>query len=44
VPGATTHSYEDDIVEESDIEKESDHLTIVYYLLREDPSVIGLDC
>jgi len=42
VPGATTHSYEDDIVEESDTEGESDHLTIVYFLLREDPSVIDV--
>jgi hypothetical protein len=42
VPGATVHSYEDDIVEESDAEGESDHLTIVYFLLREDPSVIDV--
>jgi len=42
VPGATIHSYEDDIVEESDTEGESDHLTIVYFLLREDPSVIDV--
>lgn len=42
VPGATTHSYEDDIVEESDTEGDSDHLTIVYFLLRGDPSVIDV--
>ena len=42
VPGASTHSYEDDIVEESDVEGESDHLTIVYFLLRQDPSVISV--
>ena len=42
VPGATAHSYEDDIVEESDTEGESDHLTVVYFLLREDPSVIDV--
>jgi len=42
VPGVTRHSYEDDVVEESDAEGESDHLTVVYFLLREDPSVIDV--
>ena len=42
VPGATRHSYEDDVVEESEEEGESDHLTVVYFLLREDPSVIDV--
>ncbi|KAL7540679.1 hypothetical protein ACHAXR_010300 [Thalassiosira sp. AJA248-18] len=38
--GVGYHSMERDVVEENDIEAESDHLTIIYHLLREDPSVI----
>jgi len=30
----------DDVVEENDDESEADHITIIYHLLREDPSVI----
>ena len=30
----------DDVNEENDDESEADHITIIYHLLREDPSVI----
>jgi hypothetical protein len=39
--GVGFHSMEIEVVEEDEVEAESDHLTIVYYLLREDPSVIS---
>jgi len=43
--GVGFHSMEREVVEEDDVEAESDHITIIYYLLREDPSVIsGLYC
>ena len=32
---------ERDVVEEDDAEAEADHVSIVYFLLREDPSVIS---
>lgn len=34
-------SMEAEVVEENDSEAESDHISIIYYLLREDPSVIN---
>lgn len=37
-------SMEREIVEEDYLEAESDHVTIIYYLLREDPSVISGLC
>jgi hypothetical protein len=39
--GSGFHSMENEVVEEDDMEAESDHLTIIFYLLREDPSVIN---
>lgn len=39
--GVGYHSMEQEVVEESDVEGEADHVTIIYYLLREDPSVIN---
>ncbi|KAL3816180.1 hypothetical protein ACHAXA_007298 [Cyclostephanos tholiformis] len=38
--GVGYHSTESEVVEEDDVEAESNHITIIYYLLREDPSVI----
>jgi hypothetical protein len=38
--GVGYHSMESEVVEEDDVEAESDHVTIIYYLLREDPSAI----
>ena len=35
------YSMERDVVEEDDAEAEADHVSIVYFLLREDPSVIS---
>jgi len=34
-------SFENEIVEEEDGESDSDHLTIIYYLFRENPSIIN---
>jgi hypothetical protein len=42
--GVSFHSMESEVVEEDEVEAESDHLTIIYYLLREDPSVISGLC
>mmetsp|Transcript_10956 Transcript_10956/g.24184 ORF Transcript_10956/g.24184 Transcript_10956/m.24184 type:complete len:630 (-) Transcript_10956:175-2064(-) len=39
--GVGFHSMEREVVEENDVEAESDHITIIYHLLREDPSVIN---
>jgi len=39
--GVGFHSMERDVVEEDDAEAEADHVSIVYFLLREDPSVIS---
>jgi hypothetical protein len=39
--GVGFHSKESEVVDEDEVEAESDHLTIIYYLLREDPSVIS---
>lgn len=42
--GASFHSMDSEIVEESDDEAECDHVSIIYFLLREDPSVINCCC
>mmetsp|Transcript_11220 Transcript_11220/g.24333 ORF Transcript_11220/g.24333 Transcript_11220/m.24333 type:complete len:1579 (-) Transcript_11220:120-4856(-) len=42
--GVGFHSMEREIVDEDDLEAESDHVTIIYHLLREDPSVISGLC
>ncbi|KAL7469475.1 hypothetical protein ACHAXS_009734 [Conticribra weissflogii] len=34
-------SFENEVVEEEDEESDSDHLTIIYYLFRENPSIIN---
>jgi hypothetical protein len=39
--GVGFHSMESEIIEEDDVEADSDQITIIYYLLREDPSVIS---
>ena len=39
--GVGFHSMDREVVEEDDMEGESDHVTIIYFLLREDPSVIN---
>ena len=39
--GVGFHSMESEVIEEDDVEAESDQITIIYYLLREDPSVIS---
>merc|ERR1712029_1199007 len=38
--GTGFHSMESDVVEEDDAEADADHVTIIYYLLRENPSVV----
>jgi hypothetical protein len=42
--GSSFHSIESEVVEESDVEAECDHISIIYFLLRDDPSVINSCC